>query len=341
MPTLLILIATASALLTMNNSESAAYPKTEISNGLIRADIYLPDGQHGFYRGTRFDWSGVIYRLEAGGHNYYGPWFNRTAQDVHDFIYDGPDIVAGPCSASAGPVNEFAPVGYDEAKAGGTFLKIGVGLLRRDSAEPYDNYHLYELANGGKWGVHHDAAQIVFVQDMHDEASGFGYVYEKQLTLTNGKAEMVMTHRLRNIGKRAIDTTVYNHNFLVLDGQAPGPGLTISTPFNIRQPSEIKRPDLAAVRGQQILYTKELSGHDTFAMPVEGFGAGAGDNSFRIESRAAGAGMRAHTDKPLLRESLWSIRTVVAVEPFIRIQVAPGSEFDWTTTYTYYQLEKK
>ena len=34
------------------------YPQAEISNGLIRAEVMLPDPQNGSYRGTRFDWSG-------------------------------------------------------------------------------------------------------------------------------------------------------------------------------------------------------------------------------------------------------------------------------------------
>jgi hypothetical protein len=35
-------------------------PQTEIKNQHIQAKLYLPDSQNGFYRGTRFDWSGVI-----------------------------------------------------------------------------------------------------------------------------------------------------------------------------------------------------------------------------------------------------------------------------------------
>ena len=38
---------------------------------------------------------------------------------------------------------------------------------------------------------------------------------------------MVMSHQLRNTGKRSIVSSVYNHNFLVLDGQPPGPDFVI------------------------------------------------------------------------------------------------------------------
>ncbi len=46
-------------------------PEAEIANGPIRVRLYLPDATTGFYRGTRFDWSGVIGGLEYAGHNYY------------------------------------------------------------------------------------------------------------------------------------------------------------------------------------------------------------------------------------------------------------------------------
>ena len=41
-----------------------AFPEAQISNGQIRAKLYLPDARRGFYRSTRFDWSGVIASLE-------------------------------------------------------------------------------------------------------------------------------------------------------------------------------------------------------------------------------------------------------------------------------------
>ena len=83
------------------NTQDQTPPEAEIANGLLRAKIYLPDPQKGYYRGTRFDWSGVIHSLEYNGHDYYGPWFTKTDPKVIDFIFDGSDIVAGPCSANS------------------------------------------------------------------------------------------------------------------------------------------------------------------------------------------------------------------------------------------------
>ncbi len=47
-------------------------PAVKITNGVVTAILYLPDPERGYYRATRFDWSGVIADLQAGGHSYFG-----------------------------------------------------------------------------------------------------------------------------------------------------------------------------------------------------------------------------------------------------------------------------
>jgi hypothetical protein len=314
-------------------------PSAEITNGLVRAKIYLPEAQRGFYHGTRFDWSGVIYSLQANGHDYYGPWFDKTDPAVHDFVYRDAQIVAGPCSAITGPVDEFAPLGYEEAKAGDTFVKIGVGALRKTDNRPYDNYNLYEIAEGGRWTIRKHRDELELTQSLPDAGSGYAYTYGKSVRLTQDKPEMVLTHRLQNTGKRAIQTTVYNHNFLVLDHQPPGPGVTISVPFAIRTPQPWRR-EQAEIREHQIVYVKTLEGRDTIATPLEGFQQNPSDHQISIENSRVGAGLRWHTDRPLWRESLWSIRTVIAMEPFLSLSIEPGAQFTWTTVYEYYKVPK-
>jgi hypothetical protein len=45
--------------------------------------------------------------------------------------------------------------------------------------------------------------------------------------------------------------------------------------------------------------------------------------------------MRITADRPLFSESLWSIRTVLAMEPFVYMSIEPGNEFNWKSTYNY------
>jgi hypothetical protein len=332
-------LAVAALAVSMTSLQAAEPPSAKIANGNIQATIYLPDSERGFYRGTRFDWSGVLSSLHFGGHNYYGAWFTKTDPSVHDFVYAGNDIVAGPCSAITGPVDEFAPVGWEQAKPGNTFVKIGVGALVRPDGAAYDNYRLYKIADPGKWNIDRGGSSVEFVQTLNDRSSGYGYRYQKTVVLTPGKPEMVLRHSIRNTGSHSIETTVYNHNFLVLDGRPTEAGTTITTPFEIKS-SQPPEAGLAEIRGRQIFYVARLKDHDTVATPIQGF-SGTGDNRFRIEDKALNAGIAVKGDRPLLKESLWSIRSVIAMEPFITVSVKPGQEFTWTATYEYYKLPRK
>ena len=59
---LLLIFAGASAFIP--NKETAC-PSAEIDNEHVRMRLYLPDSVIGYYRATRFDWSGVIYSLTS------------------------------------------------------------------------------------------------------------------------------------------------------------------------------------------------------------------------------------------------------------------------------------
>ncbi len=337
------MLLTLTAVLGLTGSwdlPAADVPQAEITNGELRVKLYLPDARQGYYRGARFDWSGVIAALEYKGHNYYGPWYNRIDPRVHDFQYEGAEIVASTCSGITGPVEEFqtnhSALGFDEAKVGGTFIKIGIGVLRKDSGV-YDYVKQYEIVDAGKWSVRTHPDSVDFTQELTDPATGYGYVYHKTVRLVPGKPEMVLEHRLKNTGRRTIQSSVYNHNFLVLDHQPPGPDFSLMVPFQIHSP-EPPNKDLAEIRGKQIVYLKALANQDVVSTPMLGFSDSPNDNEIRIENSRVGAGMLIRGNRPLSHLNLWSIRSVLAVEPFIAMTIDPGSEFTWEVSYQYYTL---
>jgi hypothetical protein len=323
---------------------AADFPTAEITNGEIRAKLYLPDVKNGFYRSTRFDWSGLIASLEYKGHNYYGPWFEKIDPKIRDFGYVGPDVVVSPISASMGPAEEFMtdgkPLGWDEAKPGGTFIKIGIGVLRRPDAADYDRLREYEIVDNGKWTVRKTADSVEFTHEVADNSTGYGYTYRKVVRLTQGKPQMVIAHSLKNTGKRQIQTSFYNHNFLVLDQQPPGPDFSITFPFQI-QARRMPAKALGEIRGNRIVYLKALAGEERFSTSFQGFSQSPSDYDTRIENAKVGAGMRIRGDRPLSNVVLWSIRTNVSVEPYHTMTIDTGKEFTWNLTYDYYTLPAK
>lgn len=305
---------------------AAEFPEAEISNRAIRAKFYLPDADRGYYRGTRFDWSGVIYSLQYAGHEYFGPWFELHDPKGHDGI--------------TGPVEEFrtddAGLGYQEANDGGNFIRIGVGVVRKPVGETkYRQFGTYDIVDPGKWTVQAKSGRIEFLHELAGE-NGYAYVYRKTVRLVKNKPELVIEHSLRNTGRRRIETSGYDHNFFVMDGQPTGPGFAVRFPFEPRATRDLR--GLAEIRGRDLIYTRELQKGQTVFTEFEGFGKGSRDYDVRIENRKTGAGVRITGDQPLAKIVYWSIRTTLCPEPWIQMRVEPGREKKWKIRYRFYTL---
>jgi hypothetical protein len=306
---------------------AAEFPQAEITNGTMTARFYLPDSEKGYYRGTRFDWSGNTYSLKTANHEYFGQWFEKYDPKLHDAIM--------------GPVEEFrtngAGLGFDEAKAGDTFIRIGVGVVRRPDDKPYQQFKTYDIVDPGKWKVKQGKDWIQFTHELTDK-KGYAYRYTKTVRLVKGKAEMVLEHSLKNTGTKSIQTNQYNHNFFVIDGEATGPNTSVKFPFALKATPEPLKGSLAELRGTEIAYLQELQKGQSVYTELEGFGTSASDYDIRVENRKAGAGARIMGDKPLSKLVFWSIRTTSCPEPYIDLAVEPGREIQWRYTYQFYSL---
>lgn len=303
-----------------------AAPSFTISNGRITARITPPDLERGFYRGTRFDQAGVVTSLTLNGHEFYGPWFDRTAPEVLDYTYTADGMVAGPDSAISGPVEEFAPLGFKPEP--GLFVKIGVGVLRQPDTAAYDHYRHYEIVDGGTRTTRKTADSVSFTQTL--SGAGYAYVYEKTLRLMPGQDRLVIEHRLKNTGAAPISTTVYDHNFLKL---APAAGISVTFPFALT-PAATAPESLVKIEGNRMTYMRPFADKERLSLALTGYGATASDYDFAIAG-PGGDGVHVTGDKPLTRVNTFSIDRTVAVEPTIAVEVAPGAEMRWSYTYDY------
>ena len=306
----------------------AEFPQAEITNGLIKAKLYLPDTEKGYYRATRFDWSGQIPSLEYQGHQYFGEWNTRPYDPkLHDAIM--------------GPVEEFSDVeapGYAEAPVGGTFLKIGVGFLRKPAEAKYDHFKTYEIVDAGKWSVKRHADRVEFTQKVSDKKTGYGYEYTKVVRLVAGKPQLALEHRLKNTGTKALETDAYDHDFDMLDKQPTGPDVAVKFPFEVKAEREWN-PGLVELRGKELDYVKELGKGETAFNSLTGFGSDVKDYDIRVENSRTGAGVRQTADRPLARIVYWSIRPTACPEAYIHLAVAPGKEFTWRIAYDFYSVK--
>ena len=298
------------------------FPQAAISNGLLDARFYLPDTTAGYYRSTRFDWSGVMPALEYKGHHFFGQWFPQYAPTIHDAIM--------------GPVESFWPLDFDEAAAGGDFTVIGVGVLTRPDTARYSPFRYYPIRNAGAWRVRTTTAAIEFRQTLDDGT--YSYVYTKAITLTKGKPELVIKHTLHNTGHRAIGSEVFDHNFFVTDSTSLAPGFILKFPFTLTATGITGPPGLAAIDGDSIAILRPFTQRESVYAVLHGYGDSPKDYDIRLENHITGAGVHITADRPLSKLVYWGSVHTLCPEPYIHVSVAPGETFGWTLRYEFYTL---
>jgi hypothetical protein len=304
--------------------DTTASPRTDVSAGALRVHFLLPNASTGFYRSTRFDWSGVISGLDYKGHTFFGRWNSRYDPTLHDAIM--------------GPVESFTPIGYDEAQPGGTFLQLGVGILTRQDTSRYTPFRYYPIQNPGNWNISKVPGDIAFRQDLN--AGGYSYVYIKTITLDGDKARLTITHTLKNTGAKALESDVYDHNFFVFDTLDTGPGRVLKLPWTpTATPSDQKIFDsLAAVHGDSIVILSPFAPRRSFYTLLTGYSDRSTDYDLRLEERRSGTGVRIRCDHPLVKLAYWASLKTACPEPFIHVKAAPGETITWTLTYDFYTL---
>ena len=266
-----------------------------------------------YYRGTRFDHSGVFRAIYKDGRNYADEWFPVYDPLKHDAV--------------CGPSEEFGEIGFDEAAPGGRFLKPGIGWLRRPDDEAYDRFRLYEVLDEGLRTTEVREDSVVFGQRLDR------YNYLKTIRL-NGNDSFEIIHSLENLGDTPLKCTHYNHNFFTLSNDSVGPSREIDFPF---RPDGHWRSEYDNVR------LTENGIRFTGAVPPEGPSVFMGDLhaasrmvepiDFKVRDLGSGLGVRVSCPLPFTHIVFWSNDRVACIEPYILLDIAPGQSAEWTLTY--------
>jgi hypothetical protein len=319
---LVLLVFCCPAARAKDQSPEASAPQKTLSNGLIQVTVMLPDSEKGYYRGTRFDWSGLILRAPYKGHTFFGPW-----KTTHDPLFND-DVV--------GPAEEFGmqiPLGYREANAGATFLKIGVGELEKTTQADYQFWHTYKIVRPGTWAVSAGPDWIEFEQHL-EHRGGWKYQYVKRIELFKGRPSFAVHHRLKNIGSRPISTNHYCHNFVIIDGRPIDAQYQLLLPFSARSKSDESLKGAARVDGRKVSFLRPIGEKEGILIELAGLGGTARDNQATVENMATGASLHIKGDRPLTKYNVYVAQLAICPEPFIDIQLEPGRETAWSNEYS-------
>jgi hypothetical protein len=316
------------------------HPKVLLTNGKLDALVFLPDVRNGYYRSTRFDWSGVVGCVSLNGHKFFGEWFAQYDPLKNDSITgpveefrtdDGPMGESGqrPGEPSVRP----GAIGYKEAGPGETFLKPGVGVLRKVDDSPYQFGRVYPIVDVGTWTVKVRKRSVRFRQVLRGP-EGYAYVYEKTLTLNKKAPVLTLQHSLKNTGKKAIATYVYDHDFFMLDGKPTGPGMVVHFSFEPKPEGEIGAA--AKIEGKDLVYVDELAPRKGVAGYLTGYSDDIRNYDFTVEDTRAKVGVQQTSDHSLARLYFWSTQKTICPEGYIKLNVAPGETSRWTLRYRFF-----
>lgn len=289
-----------------------------ISNDTLKITLHAPDGEKGYYRGTRFDRAGVFESITYRGCNYTEPWFEKYSPVAHDAV--------------CGPAEEFSPIGLEEAKTGGPFLKIGVGMLEKMEGE-YDRFKLHNILDPGKRTLCVTEDSIVQGHFM-DSDLGYAYEYLKEITLT-GEDSFSIRHKLFNKGRKTLKGDVYNHNFFTLGLLETGPSRQLDFPF---KPEGDWRAEYSEVGFTEngIRFTRALQkGESVYTGNIHEYGCGlAGSpNAFELREISTGRGVSMKCALPMTKAVFWSYHLIACIEPYIDFNIAPGETFEFDIEY--------
>lgn len=286
-----------------------------IKNSGLELELCSPSFESGYYRGTRFDHSGIFRRIIFKDFIIADEWFDKYNPYAHDAV----------CGAS----EEFTQSGYEETEVGGSFLKPGVGLLLKENNSDYDRFMLYKVVDSGKWNFKNDEDKATFIHILNSEK--WSYVYEKTIEILDGQTFLI-NHSLCNTGQYNIKGSTYNHNFFTFDDAQPGPEIVIDFTFS---PCGSWRDeyDSVALADKGIRFSRNiLKGESVFMGNLK-----AKDEEEIVGKiysiTAKNYVLEVSSDQAFEFIVFWANHRVACIEPYIPYNIAPGEKFEFTYTY--------
>ncbi|MBC2600194.1 hypothetical protein [Puniceicoccus vermicola] len=284
-----------------------------LSNGMIRAEVMLPNSPDRYNRGTRFTNVATVLRVSV---------------EEDEFLFA--PVEHNPMTESGGLAAEFNkddPTEFQNAIIGEGFLKIGVGVLRKDS-EHYDFYRPYEVIERAKTEYRAEKDRVDFIQ-VSPEFRGYRYRLTASVELEENR--IILRNKLENLGERALEVQHYVHNFFSLNGVPIGEAYRLDLGRSASG-GEVLRGN-ARIEGEQIRFPEKVEESvvinvpSPIPLPTEGeiLLALGDDLSVRVVTEGV----------PLVRTFIYAREEYVSPEQFVEFPVEPGEAIDWIRTYHF------
>jgi len=266
---------------------------------------------------TRFDRAGFVEEVVLDG--------------VHRFCASEPNNLPHRSSGGRGICNEYKTSVYEETPVGGYFMKPGIGLLLKETDEPYQFMKPYK-ARPFKIDVSHVANTIRFVT--HPElCGGYALRQEKRIEVVGNRLEMRI--KLENAGEKEFIGEEYNHNFITVNCMSLGPNYTVEFPSGKDRGEELVQGGLYAA-GNKFTFMDPSKKHCMFIMDAADFSNKPGDVfEWIFANKAEGAQIHVYDQINLSKCYIWASDHMLSTESFHAISIAPGESCSWARTWVF------
>lgn len=255
-----------------------------------------------------------------------GPRFDLTAH-VKQVTLDQQTFLT-----SDGLIDEFGisgvgTLGYDQAKPGEPFLKIGVGLVQRLDDKPYQfwtKYPVTKLAESAPPTITPDA--VTFQQDA--TMGDYAYHYVKSYRVNTDKQQLVISYQITNTGKLPMRFDQYNHDWSLLADPPVGADYSLAADFQIPVPNA---PWLK-LENNRLLLTQTIAKPSYQPFDRQ---APADKNRLVLRNDRTGKSIDISGDFPIARFALYVQPDAICPEIFFAAELKPDQTASWNRTYSF------
>jgi len=272
------------------------------------------------YSGIRFEHSGQVSQVVLNGKHTFLTTEKESFNPAYGF----------------GLLNEFdilCPLQYPQTLVGEGFHKIGVGVLRKTSENPYFFADDYPILEKLEWTRSQTSNDSVTISTLSPDVRGMQYRYTKTLKLDGNR--LVIQYQLENTGTVAIPTLHYSHNFLALDNQPVGLDyqLRVGHPIQSETFGEFVSPQNCITLTPDHISWKLAPKTDFF---IENLSIGHPElRSWTLSHRGTGTSISESINFEPTRINLWGKGHVISPEIFHAFQVNAGSTATWQREYEF------
>jgi hypothetical protein len=272
------------------------------------------------YNSSRFDWTGKISEVK----------FQDIPVSTSEKLESRNDL-------GKGCYNEFGidtAVGFNEAKIGEWFHKIGVGLLKKDTGS-YDFSKTYEI-RPAQFKTRFENDRVV-MDCRSDDNSGYSYVLRKEIRVL--ESGFVITYHLENTGVKKIETDEYVHNFLAINQEEIGDSyqLKFLFPLNPSLFGETVNPENKVEIGVEKIDFNDTPKQPFFFSHLNGMTSVASE--WELIHVKSNIGMKEIGSFQTSKVNLWGDQHVISPELFHHISLLPGESKEWSRTYCMKRLD--